>query len=256
MVASISLAAQARPERVYIADDGSLYHRIDCPTIKGISKIVGHQRDQLPPKSEPCGICHPDGEPEPAPIVIGPTPATIPVAPKWTLGPQLLTDATYKEAITCGSESPWWRACAEENLSLECGASQVSVSLLTPFVRVMMDVDRATKQLQRAAPPSLTEANRIITTVTVSPGTNLLTMRSPTRMVIEKNGARIDPVSASLMPVTMENSFGVKRSAANGVFVFPIGVFAPTAPLTVLIALNAGDPVRCELGIEKLRQMR
>ena len=256
-ILTFSLAAVQSGGMVYIADDGAIYHRIGCPLLKGTKKIVGYKREQLPPQSKPCSVCLSDEQPSEAqplePIVIGPQ--SVPVAPKWTQGPQLLNAATYAEAIQCGQESPWWRACAEENLDM-CGTASIRVSLRTPFVEVMSDVDGDAKQLRQPSPRSISMANRTPATIMVFPGSNLSTMNSPTRVVAEKDGARVNPLRSLLTPTVLQNAFGVTRSAANGAFTFPMELFAPTSPTTLLIAVESGQPIRCELPVEKLRQLR
>ena len=190
-------------------------------------------------------------------------------ARRWQLGPQPLTEETYQEAVTCGAESPWWRYCAEENRNLNCNSTSVYVSLVTPFVRVMTAVDDADTQLRKPSPPSMASVNRTGATLVVSPGSSFTTMGSPTRLVVERNGRRYDPEQTSFTKVSMENALGAKRPGQEGRFTFPIELFSVrqlegelserndfTTIVTVIAVLDNGGQARCELFLQKLKQMR
>jgi hypothetical protein len=241
---------------LHIADGGSTYHRPDCPSIKGLSKIVAYRRQDLPKGAEPCSICRPDEAIEELPPPAAPVVTAPPTARVWTEGVKLLTPATYKEAITCGAESPWWRYCAEENLLQFCSSEGVSVSLVTPFVNVMTDARSDANQLRTPAPRSMAAANKSLATIEILPGSNMLRARTPTRLILEKNGERLNPTTSDVTPVVLTNAFGVKRTAARATYTFPLSAFSPESSTILLFAFETGQPDRCELSPTQLRKMR
>lgn len=249
LTSTVVMAQQpSRLPTVYVADDGTLYHRKDCPSIQGISKIVPYRRDRLPPGSLPCEVCRPDDAaydpPTEAPIVIGP----------YSKGIQPLDQEAYAEAITCGNGRNVL-SCAGPRFTA-CDLQTVQVSISTPFGRVVDGIFADRRQLREPRPLAMNVANFNGVLIRVSPGDDFLRMQSVTRMVLEREGRRIEPIASDITQEVMQNGFGATKRVNAGLFRVNYDDLAPGADVTVRVAVEGGSPMSCILRDADLKRIR
>lgn len=81
-------------------------------------------------------------------------------------------------------------------------------------------------------------------------------MQSVTNVVVERQGLRLTPNAGTITPSVYQNGFGVKRTASGGAFRFKIEHWRPGANIRILIAVEGGNPITCDLSNTILKRLR
>ena len=166
-------------------------------------------------------------------------------------GIRRLTLETRDEAIRCGETG---LACAIEPYRL-CAPEKYTAWIASPFSRVALSVAESLGRQDRPRPITPGAANGWGVGVYVSPAADFDSAESIKRVVIQRGSSTIEPETATLSPVTVENATGEKKQLLKGFFGFSLEAFAPTADITIVLIGSTGE-VRCRLDQEKLSSLR
>lgn len=174
------------------------------------------------------------------------TPRTAPPAGR---GIETLTADSLKEALNVSSEdavrfsSPLLvklAAAADDPAQLTtvlalAKDAPFNIQILTPFSRAALAAGEARRKFTSPPALSVDTLNKEGLTVEVSAGNSFVTADAIEGVVIKRGDQIIKPVTSDVKPVTIENRMGAKRESAVGRFRFPIGAFAATGPLTIVL---------------------
>jgi hypothetical protein len=168
-----------------------------------------------------------------------------------TVGPgiQPLTAESLKEALDMSEEDVSRVSsallvklvAAEDDSSRKYEAMTLAkdapfdVMLLTPFSRAGFAAAEARRKFATPTRTDLTALNKQGLIVVVSPGTSFVTADAVEGMVIRRGDQVIKPLTSVIKPTMIENRMGAKSASAVGRFTFPMDVFAPKSPLTIVI---------------------
>jgi hypothetical protein len=128
------------------------------------------------------------------------------------------------------------------------------VNISTPFTRVAVIAVEARRTFTAPVYPSLDTLNAGRVQVQVSPGSSMTTVDAIQNVVIKRRGQIIQPIQATVSPTVVQNSFGAKRTSAEGVFVFDFETFDPSKGPITLVMIGAGGNFEWEMTPDDLRQ--
>ena len=165
---------------------------------------------------------------------------------------QRLTPETREQALACGREG---RECALTPYELCQGNADYTVRLITPFSRVAeasLDAEEGRRPVGRIGPASV---NRWGIALSVAPASRASAAASIGRVTIQRNGDVVQPIEATVGPVTAVSADGTIRAVNRGFFVFPASAFEPSTDVTIVLTGSSGT-VSCRLDRRRLSALR
>jgi hypothetical protein len=163
-----------------------------------------------------------------------------------------LTAETRQQALECGRQGP---VCAVVPYQLCPDDSRYSIVLVTPYSRVALaSVEAASsgRPLGRMGPAAV---NRWGISVHVSPASRPGKPEPIERIELRREGRVIQPVKATIGPVTVSSGSGPGQVSQRGVFDFPAEAFEPSAPVQLILAGPSGKSL-CTLERARLQTLR
>jgi hypothetical protein len=73
--------------------------------------------------------------------------------------------------------------------------------------------------------------------------------------VVRRANQIIQPTTATLAPITVENASGARKELSRGFFAFPMDAFSPAADITVVFNGSSGE-LSCRLTGSTLATLR
>jgi hypothetical protein len=88
---------------------------------------------------------------------------------------------------------------------------------------------------------SLEKINAERVAIVVSPGSKMDSVDSIEQVVILRGGQTHRPTKADVVPTTLQNRMGATVEATKGAFYFPVELFNPDMPITVVLVGKKGN---------------
>jgi hypothetical protein len=163
-----------------------------------------------------------------------------------------LTAQTREQAVECGRRGP---ECAVVPYQLCPSDGRYAAVLVTPFSRVALaaaEANKAGRPLGRMGPASV---NRWGISVHVTPTFGAGYPEPIERMEVRREGKVVQPVKATVGPVTLTSPDGRTQISIRGVFDFPVAAFEPSAAVQLVLVGPSGES-RCTVERTKLEALR
>ena len=116
-----------------------------------------------------------------------------------------------------------------------------SLVIESPFSRAVAALREAKRKFQDSPKLDVNDLNKGAVAVVVGPGSNFTTADGIENVVIERNGQVVKPLSADVRPTTIQNRLGASRASTEGRFTFPLNVFSPDVPITIILIGKSGN---------------
>lgn len=142
------------------------------------------------------------------------------VAPPWNKGVQPISQESYWQAVECGKQGGATPPCVFWDNGL-CKNEDFVITMYTPYKMVAYTVWQAVSQKKAPPTPSYAEAQRmrVILGITPAPGTK----NTIAGVSVKRAGKVVEPATKSV-------------DGSRGSFFFDFAAFAPTAPITIVMA--------------------
>jgi hypothetical protein len=163
-----------------------------------------------------------------------------------------LTTELREQAVKCGLAG---ESCAVQPYKLCADDGPYIATLITPYSRVAlaaMDAERNGQTLRRMGPASV---NRWGVAVSVSPSAHSTDPGTIERLEIRRDGRVIQPLKATVGPVTATRSDGTSWPSTRGFFVVPPEAFEPSADIDIRLIGPSGEAT-CRLNRTRLQALR
>jgi hypothetical protein len=163
-----------------------------------------------------------------------------------------LTTETRQQALECGRKG---LACAVVPYQLCPDDRRFSIVLVTPFSRgALAAVEAASsgRPLGRMGPAAV---NRWGISVHISPPSTTVNPEPIERMELRREGRVIQPMKATVGPVTLSAGSGPAQVSMRGAFDFPPEAFEPSAPVQLILVGPSGE-FHCTLERARLQTLR
>lgn len=107
--------------------------------------------------------------------------------------------------------------------------------IISPYVTAMIAAAEAKRKYEPTPTLSADGLNADHVVISVRPGELLATADSIENVLIKRNGQIVRPLTQRITPMTISNALGASEASAQGDFRFDFGVFAPDAPITIVM---------------------
>jgi len=164
-----------------------------------------------------------------------------------------LTQQGRDRAVECGRIGP---ECAITPYEL-CGSESgpFTVRMVTPFSRVaeaVVEAEAGRKPLGRMGPAAV---NRWGIGLSVYPAQGSVAADSIRQVFIRKDGQLVQPIGATVGPITRQASDGTTQSMTRGFFAFTASAFDGSSAVTIILVGSAGE-TSCTLDRARLGTLR